>query len=77
MIQQVYLADRTCAEAAVVLGIPVGTVKSRLHYVMRNLRLALQAQPSQTQPAGPGTLRCPETEEACPATIRLASQEES
>jgi len=52
VIQQVYLADRTCAEAAVVLGIPVGTVKSRLHYAMRNLRLALLAQPSQpSQPA--------------------------
>jgi RNA polymerase sigma-70 factor (ECF subfamily) len=47
VIQQVYFADRTCAEAAVVLDIPLGTVKSRLHYALRNLRHALDDQPSQ------------------------------
>jgi RNA polymerase sigma-70 factor (ECF subfamily) len=46
VIQQVYFADRTCAEAAVVLGIPVGTVKSRLYYALRNLRAVLDEQPS-------------------------------
>jgi RNA polymerase sigma-70 factor (ECF subfamily) len=45
VIQQVYLADRTCAEAAVVLGIPVGTVKSRLYHALRNLRAVLDGQP--------------------------------
>jgi RNA polymerase sigma-70 factor (ECF subfamily) len=47
VIQQVYFAHRTCAEAAVVLDIPLGTVKSRLHYALRNLRAALGEQPSQ------------------------------
>jgi RNA polymerase sigma-70 factor (ECF subfamily) len=46
VIQQVYFADRTCAEAAVVLGIPVGTVKSRLYHALRNLRAVLDEQPS-------------------------------
>jgi RNA polymerase sigma-70 factor (ECF subfamily) len=34
----VYFAGRTCAEAAVMLGVPVGTVHSRLHYALRHLR---------------------------------------
>jgi RNA polymerase sigma-70 factor, ECF subfamily len=46
VIQQVYFADRTCAEAAVVLGIPVGTVKSRLYHALRNLRAVLDEQGS-------------------------------
>ncbi len=43
----VYYRDHTCAEAAAVLGVPVGTVKSRLHYALRQLRILL-AEP------GPG-----------------------
>jgi RNA polymerase sigma-70 factor, ECF subfamily len=35
----VYFADRTSAEAADVLGLPVGTVKSRVHHALRRLRL--------------------------------------
>jgi RNA polymerase sigma-70 factor (ECF subfamily) len=35
---EVYLRDRTAAQAAEILGIPVGTVKSRLHNALRNLR---------------------------------------
>ena len=34
--------DRSIAEAAGVLGVPAGTVKSRCHYVMRALRVLLQ-----------------------------------
>ncbi|MCL9762493.1 sigma-70 family RNA polymerase sigma factor [Frankia sp. AiPa1] len=37
-IVEVYLHDRTCAQAASVLGLPEGTVKSRLHYALRSLR---------------------------------------
>jgi len=42
VLHQVYFADRTCTEAAAVLGIPVGTVKSRLYHALRNLRLAIE-----------------------------------
>src|SRR5579875_2455578 len=34
----VYLLDRTVPEAAAVLGVPEGTVKSRLHHALRALR---------------------------------------
>jgi RNA polymerase sigma-70 factor, ECF subfamily len=35
----VYIADRPAAEAAAMLGLPVGTVKSRVHHALRRLRL--------------------------------------
>jgi RNA polymerase sigma-70 factor, ECF subfamily len=38
----VYYDHRTCAEAAVVLGVPVGTVKSRLHSALRQIRIVLE-----------------------------------
>ncbi len=38
----VYYQHRTCAEAAAVLGVPVGTVKSRLHYALRQIRTVLE-----------------------------------
>jgi RNA polymerase sigma-70 factor (ECF subfamily) len=44
VLHEVYLADRTCREAAVVLGIPEGTVKSRLHHALRKLRQVMQEQ---------------------------------
>jgi RNA polymerase sigma-70 factor (ECF subfamily) len=37
-----YYAGRTVTEAAVVLGIPPGTVKSRVFYALRALRLSLE-----------------------------------
>ncbi|MDO8145789.1 MULTISPECIES: sigma-70 family RNA polymerase sigma factor [Isoptericola] len=37
-----YYGGRTVAELAVEHGVPPGTVKSRLHYALRALRLALQ-----------------------------------
>jgi RNA polymerase sigma-70 factor (ECF subfamily) len=37
-----YFAGRTATEAAVVLGVPAGTVKSRLFYGLRALKLALE-----------------------------------
>jgi len=42
VIVHAYFAGRTVAEIATQLQIPEGTVKSRLHYGMRALRLALQ-----------------------------------
>jgi RNA polymerase sigma-70 factor, ECF subfamily len=38
---ELYLNDRTAVEAAGVLGIPVGTVKSRCFYALRHLRSVL------------------------------------
>ncbi|GAA2380080.1 sigma-70 family RNA polymerase sigma factor [Nonomuraea africana] len=38
VIEQTYLRDRTIGEAAEILGIPPGTVKSRLYYGIRALR---------------------------------------
>ncbi|MET9056902.1 sigma-70 family RNA polymerase sigma factor [Streptomyces antibioticus] len=37
-----FFADRTTKQAAAVLGIPQGTVKSRVHYALRSLRVALE-----------------------------------
>ena len=39
----VYFADLTLADASVVLGIPLGTMKSRLHHAIRSLRAAMAA----------------------------------
>ena len=38
----VYVEDRPVAEAAELLGVPVGTVKSRAHRVRRRLQAALR-----------------------------------
>lgn len=38
---EVYFADRTALSAASVLGVPVGTVKSRVHNALRLIREAL------------------------------------
>ncbi len=42
VIVAAYYGGRSTAQAAQELGIPEGTVKSRLHYGLRGLRLALQ-----------------------------------
>ncbi len=42
VIVSAYYGGRSVAQAAEELGIPTGTVKSRLHYAVRALRLALQ-----------------------------------
>jgi RNA polymerase sigma-70 factor (ECF subfamily) len=41
-IQQTYLRDRTVNEVAATLGVPPGTVKSRIHHAVRALRRALR-----------------------------------
>ena len=42
ILNETVLRDRTVNEAAEVLGIPVGTVKSRVYYAMRALRVVLE-----------------------------------
>jgi RNA polymerase sigma-70 factor, ECF subfamily len=42
VLQECYFEQRPVAEAARRLGIPEGTVKSRTHYALRALRLALE-----------------------------------
>ncbi len=42
VIRQAYYGGRDTASMALSLGIPEGTVKSRLHYGLRALRLALE-----------------------------------
>ncbi|MFJ9776212.1 sigma-70 family RNA polymerase sigma factor [Kitasatospora sp. NPDC101157] len=42
IIAETYLKGRTAKEAAVELGIPAGTVRSRVFYALRSLRLALE-----------------------------------
>lgn len=44
VLNETILSDRTVNEAAEVLGIPLGTVKSRLYYALRALRLVLAEQ---------------------------------
>jgi RNA polymerase sigma-70 factor (ECF subfamily) len=42
VIVELYYRDRSVAEAAEILGIPVGTVKSRAYYALRALRVACE-----------------------------------
>jgi RNA polymerase sigma-70 factor (ECF subfamily) len=42
VLNETVLRDRTVNEAAEALGIPVGTVKSRVYYAMRALRVVLE-----------------------------------
>lgn len=51
VLEEVYLKDQTAAEAAEALGIPVGTVKSRMYYALRTLRNQAQESGSRTATA--------------------------
>jgi RNA polymerase sigma-70 factor, ECF subfamily len=42
VLLECYYRGRSVAEAALRLGVPVGTVKSRTHYALRALKLALE-----------------------------------
>ncbi|SDK95125.1 RNA polymerase sigma-70 factor, ECF subfamily [Nonomuraea maritima] len=42
ILNETILRDRSVNEAAELLGIPVGTVKSRVYYAVRALRIALE-----------------------------------
>jgi RNA polymerase sigma-70 factor (ECF subfamily) len=42
VIEQLYYLDRSVADAARVLGVPAGTVKSRSYYALRALRVACE-----------------------------------
>ncbi|MDI2129838.1 sigma-70 family RNA polymerase sigma factor [Yinghuangia seranimata] len=42
VLVETMLRDRTVNQAAEVLGVPVGTVKSRVYYAVRALRVALE-----------------------------------
>lgn len=42
VLQECYYGGRPVSEAAKLLGVPEGTVKSRTHYALRALRLALE-----------------------------------
>lgn len=42
VVVELFYRRRTVAEAAAVLGVPAGTVKSRCYYALRALRVALE-----------------------------------
>jgi RNA polymerase sigma-70 factor, ECF subfamily len=46
VLQQIYLNDRSVADAAASLGIPPGTVKSRAYHALRALRRAMGQGPT-------------------------------
>ncbi|KJK38693.1 RNA polymerase sigma-70 factor, ECF subfamily [Streptomyces variegatus] len=41
-LEATFFADRTTQQAAIALGVPQGTVKSRVYYALRSLRTALE-----------------------------------
>jgi RNA polymerase sigma-70 factor (ECF subfamily) len=48
----VHYVGLTPAEAAAAMGTPIGTVRSRLHYALRHLRAALEADARSERTAG-------------------------
>jgi RNA polymerase sigma-70 factor (ECF subfamily) len=55
-LEYVYLAGYTTAETAALLGLPVGTVKTRTHHALRRLRMRLATErPGDTAPRAQDT----------------------
>ncbi|MES4886064.1 sigma-70 family RNA polymerase sigma factor [Streptomyces sp. NPDC000349] len=52
VLYETYYAGRSMHEAGQVLGVPTGTVKSRVHYAIRSLRLAMGLAESAVDDAG-------------------------
>ncbi|MFJ4633788.1 sigma-70 family RNA polymerase sigma factor [Streptomyces sp. NPDC088847] len=52
VLHQTFFLGRTAQEAAEVLGLPTGTVKSRVFYALRAMRLALQERDIEVAPDG-------------------------
>jgi RNA polymerase sigma-70 factor (ECF subfamily) len=50
ILVETYLRDRTVNEAADLLGLPIGTAKSRVYYALRSLRIAFAASGSTQKP---------------------------
>lgn len=48
VLYEVYFADNTATKAASSLGIPPGTVKSRLHHALRNLKTTTEPRSRDT-----------------------------
>ena len=49
MLLELYYRDVPAERAALALGIPAGTVRSRHHYALRALRLALGEEQAVTE----------------------------
>ena len=49
-----YLLGMPLQEVAASLGIPIGTAKSRLHYALAAMRLAVTAEPDPAPAPVPG-----------------------
>ncbi|MEW1648980.1 sigma-70 family RNA polymerase sigma factor [Streptomyces sp. NPDC091219] len=52
VLRQTFLVGRTAPEAAEVLGLPTGTVKSRVFYALRAMRQALHDRDVEVAPDG-------------------------
>ncbi|GAB2800261.1 sigma-70 family RNA polymerase sigma factor [Actinoallomurus bryophytorum] len=44
VLRVIYFADHTAVQAAELLGLPVGTVKSRTHHALRRLKICIEEQ---------------------------------